>query len=175
MERIHLRAMKADDSVHRRTEGILDVINEKGCAIWTEPGNTIYGPSGPVWVQDSLVRTLFIRGARLNMLEIHDADRTPREVYLNIISPAQLSNSEVVYIDHELDVLNDCRDDRDVQVLDSDEFEKAKVEYSYDDALIAACWKAVALAKVIASDWEFGLDSRVALTTFAEKLESAYA
>lgn len=169
---MEIRALKADQSLHRRSEGELDVLNEIGCAIWSEPGTTIFGPDGPVWQTDRRVRTLFVRDARLNLLEIHDSNSIPKSVYLNIIAPAELSTNEVVYVDHELDVLNLVDGSEGAEILDADEFEEAIARYQYDQKLVRACWAAAHLGRSIASTWEFGLSSEDALNAFSSLLEN---
>lgn len=170
MSKMYIGAMKANDTLYRYSEGKLDVLNDEGCAVWSEPGNMIYGPSGPVWETDCLVRTLFIRGARLNLLEIQEPEGTPRSVYLNVIAPAELSATEVRYIDHELDVHRAIAEGRSACILDSDEFEEAIGTYGYDHATIRGCWAAAHVGEAIANDWVFGQASDAALKAFASRL-----
>lgn len=171
---ITVTALKADRSVHRYCNARLELVTETGCVIWTDPGNAIYDSKGLLWVQDSLVRTLFVYGARLNLLEIHEPDRTPRQTYMNVIAPMeppQLSHSEVVYIDHELDVLKAVAERRGARIVDNDEFELAIEAYGYDEATIRECWAAARLGQEIANVWQFGLPAGSALESFAALLQ----
>lgn len=175
MRPIVIKALKADRSLHQRIDGKLELANDVGCVVWTEPGSGIRGPNGLLWELDCLVRTLFVREARLNMLEIHEPDGTPRQVYLNVIAPMKLTTLEVCYVDHELDVLLTCSDGGGAEVIDEDDFDAAVETFGYDEGLVSDCWAAARLGLEIANGWEFGLSSSSALEAFALKAGSKQA
>jgi protein associated with RNAse G/E len=170
MSRTTVMAMKADNAIHRYHEAEIEICNELGCVVWTQPGDQLKSTAGTLWVTDALVRTLFVVGARLNLLEILEPDSTPRELYMNIIAPVEILDSEIRYIDHELDVRRLCSDEGGAFIEDQDEFEQAINTFNYDESTVVACRAAALQGMGIADSWEFKLPSEDALQVLANQI-----
>ena len=169
MTPIEITSLKSDHSEHRFGRGNIEIENDTGCVVWTYPGNQIRTRT-KLWVQDTLVRAFFVFGARLNLLEIHESDATPREIYMDVIAPMAPFDSTLQYIDHELDVRKIHADGSGAFIVDEDEFEEATHIYQYDSVKIEECRKAARVGIAIAENWEFGLESELALQRFSDAL-----
>ncbi|MCB1692697.1 MAG: DUF402 domain-containing protein [Pseudomonadales bacterium] len=169
---IQVRSYKADGAVHRYCDAGLELVNETGCVVWTHPGTEMKMGDGRSWTSDTVVRSLFVFGARLDLLEIHETNGSPRGIYMNVTSPIRFDGSTVWYTDHELDIYK--AGDARASIEDEDEFEEAIRKFSYADALVADCLLAAQVGVSIAECWQFNLPSEEALTSLDRKLSATH-
>jgi protein associated with RNAse G/E len=168
MQPISIKSYKADGNVHRFCEAQLELVNDVGCVVWTHPGCEMHTGTGGMWITDSLVRALLVFGARLDLLEIHEPDGTPRGIYMNVTSPIRFDGDRIWYTDHELDVYKPGSDA--AVIHDEDEFGAAIDLFSYSGELIDCCRDAARLGVSIADGWRFRRPSEMALQQLAELL-----
>jgi uncharacterized protein (DUF952 family)/protein associated with RNAse G/E len=81
-----------------------------------------------------------------NVIRLEEPGRGLTGYYCNIASPVKLDGDNVCYIDLQLDVRVYVASDGAMTwaVLDEDEFEAARLQYAYDEDLVAECRGAVA-------------------------------
>ena len=81
-----------------------------------------------------------------NVIRLEEPGRGLTGYYCNIAAPVQFDGANVCYVDLQLDVRVFVANDGTLTwaLLDEDEFEAARVQYGYDDALVAKCRDAVA-------------------------------
>lgn len=167
MRSMTLASFKPDGEIHRTHEVELELANDVGCVVWTQPGCEIH-TAGGVWITDSSVRRFFVYGAMLDLLEIYNVDGSPRDIYMNVMSPFERVDNEIHCIDRELDVLKSG--DEAATILDEDEFDAAINKYLLSPDIVEDCRRAARCGLVIASSWRFKLASVDALGIFAARL-----
>jgi protein associated with RNAse G/E len=170
---ITVKSFKADGTVHRYGTAKLELSNESGCVVSTKPADRIYGADGSYWELDAEVRTIFARKAPLNLLEINNLDGTPRHLYLNVMSPFEETNTEITYVDHELDVLYSFQENT-TSLLDEDEFLQAAEDYSYSDEFCSLCKRSADYGFEIVKRWKHGLSHEQALNFFEHQFRASY-
>ena len=81
-----------------------------------------------------------------NVIRLEEPGRGLTGYYCNIAGPVQFDGRNVCYIDLQLDVRVYVASDGALTwaLLDEDEFEVARLQYGYDDTLVANCRGAVA-------------------------------
>jgi protein associated with RNAse G/E len=174
MVSILCKALKSDGSIHRYCEAEMELRTEQGCVVWTRLGTPVYDGQKVLYEQDAHVRTFFVYGARLNLLEIYEPNNQLREIYLNIIAPMEDFDSELLYVDLELDV-SKIQDKGPALIVDEDEFEEAIRLYNYGAEVVSGCWTAAKLGQEVANCWEIGKESDEALSIFSNSLRVNHA
>ena len=106
----------------------------------------------------------FVYGARLNLLEIYEANGILRQIYLNVTAPQERLGATLEYTDLELDV---SKIGSNTMIVDTDEFAAASLRFNYSDDLIQACYSAARLGVDIANEWQHGMEPRKALSQLA--------
>ena len=95
-----------------------------------------------------------------NVIRLEEPGRGLTGYYCNIAAPPAFDGENVRYIDLQLDVRVYVAADGALTyaVLDEDEFEAARVQYGYDDELVARCRDAVAQIIAMVEAREFPFD-----------------
>ncbi len=149
-EPIRVRALRADGRAYRWWQDRIEAIDaEQVVAVWL-PGRVVHGPRG--WVSAYAGRQFYWFRRPFNLAEIYRTDGTLLEIYVHIASPARLRGRQLVYTDHELDVV--CKPGSPPELFDEDEFAEAAQRYGYSAEFQAACYRAVAEAVELVRGWE---------------------
>ncbi|HIG40598.1 MAG: DUF402 domain-containing protein [bacterium] len=170
MHKILVKALKSDGSIHRICEAELELRTDQGCVVWTRLGTPVSDGQKLLYEQDADVRAFFVYSARLNLLEVYEPNCQLREIYLNVIAPMEDFDSELVYVDLELDVSKTEDREGAALIVDKDEFEEAIQLYSYGADVVSSCWSAAKLGQAIADCWEIGKESDEALSMLFDNL-----
>jgi protein associated with RNAse G/E len=168
VQETHIRALKADGHCYRSWKGYLLHSSPDGFVVDTPPGTEIYAGGDMGWVQEFSIRTFFLCDHYLHLLEVSNSSSEPVEIYVNIASPVKLEGNLLRYIDYELDIVCDLKNNLDPVIVDQIEFEEAKLKYSYCKELIDTCTRtsqsALSLVKnSLVKNWVFHKDPGKAL------------
>jgi uncharacterized protein (DUF952 family)/protein associated with RNAse G/E len=95
-----------------------------------------------------------------NVIRLEEPGRGLTGYYCNIAAPVQFDGDNVRYVDLQLDVRVYAAADGSLTwaLLDEDEFEVARIQYGYDDALVAKCREAVTQIVAMVEAKEFPFD-----------------
>jgi uncharacterized protein (DUF952 family)/protein associated with RNAse G/E len=97
-----------------------------------------------------------------NVIRLEEPGRGLTGYYCNIATPVQFDGASVSYVDLQLDVrvYVDSAGSMTWALLDEDEFEAARLQYGYDDALVAKCRGAVEQIVAMVEGREFPFDGK---------------
>lgn len=158
-----IEALKSDGHCYRYWFGERIADTEFGCVIDAPAGTKIHAPDGDGWLGEFNIRTFFPEQTPINLMEVADANGTPVEVYINVTSAMTLKSDVLQYVDYELDVVHDISTGSLPEIIDVDEFEEAKLKYSYSAQLIDRCVRSSEAALELIKQWEFGSEPKLAL------------
>lgn len=132
-DELWVRAFKADSSPYRWWRAAIEQASEECIITYTRVGNAIFHNPAKfrrvILHQRHAIRTYYWPGRRHNLLEVYMPDGRLRELYIDIISPIQVNDGEIHYIDHELDVQMYAGEKP--QIIDQDEFAEAAELFGY--------------------------------------------
>jgi protein associated with RNAse G/E len=134
-DNIWLRVFKSDGSPYRWWRARVEAVRD-GCIITYAPAgdpvhhNPDYFPQA-IYYRRWHIRAYYWPGRRHNLLEIYDPDGRLYELYADIISPIELGDGELRFVDHELDVAQLTGEAP--QIIDQDEFAEAAERFGYSE------------------------------------------
>jgi protein associated with RNAse G/E len=152
---IEVRALKADGQAYRWWRTTVEQVEPDYMVTFSPVGNVVEGTDRG-WVTSHHIRTHYWATRPYNLLEVY-GDGGLTEVYIHIASPAVFGETQIVYTDHELDVVK--YPGAPPFVDDEDEFAAAIVQYSYTSEFQTACWQTVAELLDLAVVWEARLSA----------------
>jgi hypothetical protein len=138
---------KWDGSFHRRTTTVELGTDEHGTWLWMPPGTVVTTATGTMQVLPCL--RLIPVGSRWSAYFVPAVAGRPRQVYVDITTPAVRSGDVIEFVDLDLDVQQ--MDDEPVEVLDGEEFQRNRQRMGYPPEVAAAaertCADAVAAVR----------------------------
>jgi len=154
---IWLRVFKSDGSPHRWWRARVEAMRD-GCIITYAPaGNPVHhNPDRfqqAVYYQPWHIRAYYWPGRRHNLLEVYDPDGHLYELYADIISPIEIGDGEIRFIDHELDVMWRLVEQRP-QIVDQDEFAEAAGQYGYTEQFVRESYDLANELLEVMSNWK---------------------
>lgn len=152
---IWVRAFKADGSTHRWFRVLVEDVQPDCIITWTQAGNPVYLNRDrferDAGMQSHPIRAYYWPGRRHNLLEVYETDGRLRELYADIISPLEVTEGEIRFIDHELDVSQLAGEDP--RIVDEDEFEEAAAKYGYSEEFVRQCHELAKQLLVVVGNW----------------------
>lgn len=153
---IWVRTYKADGHLHRWWQEQVEALEGECVIAYSAIGTPVYhNPQhfpAALFHLEHTIRSYYWPGRRHNVLEIYDADGALVELYADITSPVEITEDEIRFTDHELDVSQ--LTGQAPQIVDQDEFAEAAVAYGYSEAFMGQCYElAEALLNVLAG-WQ---------------------
>ena len=82
-------------------------------------------------------------------------DGEPVELYANVASPSTRSGSVLHYIDYEIDIVRNLRDESPPVWVDEDEFTLAIERYGLSDETVADVRRIGTVVVDLIADWQF--------------------
>lgn len=166
-DEIWLRNFKADGSPHRWWRARIEATQDNCIITYAPPGNPVHhNPDRfprPLYHQPWHIRAYYWPGRRHNLLEVYEPDGRLSELYADIISPIELVDGEIHFIDHELDVLQPAG--QAAQIVDQDEFAEAAGRFGYSDAFVRESYALAEQVRELLAGWRpLGIGN----TTFSE-------
>jgi protein associated with RNAse G/E len=147
---IHIRALKHDGSTYRWWQATVESACADRVVTINRAGDEVHGPCGG-WAMKHATRTFYWFDKPYNLAEVYQPDGRLKQIYIHIASPAKLVEGNMVYTDHELDVVR--RPGQALCVRDEDEFEQACTTYNYSPEFQYSCREAVEEALNVAGAW----------------------
>jgi hypothetical protein len=150
---ITVKAYKSDGVLYRWWNAMIETAGEAEIRTVAPIGHLIQEPARS-WESESAIRCTYWFDKPYNLLEVYQADGSLQEIYIHIGSPPVLADSQLHYIDWELDVV---RYPGGKPFLDDeDEFQQAAMKYRYSPEFQQACYRAVQEAMELAGRWVEG-------------------
>jgi protein associated with RNAse G/E len=148
---IQVRVFKTGGLPYRSWQALVESITEDGIVTFTQAHNPIFMLT-QTFAQTHHIRTYFWPGRRHTLLEIYEPDGQLHELYADITSPVEVTDGEVRFIDHELDVQMYAGETP--RIVDQDEFAEAAERFGYSEEFVHQSYAlAEALLDVLAG-WQ---------------------
>jgi protein associated with RNAse G/E len=126
---IHVRACKADGSVYRSWQTMIESVDENLIVTISPAGHIVQDLARGTFAGKRTLRSYYWFDKFYNLLEIFDEQGNWDGTYVNVASPPTFEAGIMYFQDYELDVLKEM--DAEAQILDEDEFLEAVVKYGY--------------------------------------------
>ncbi len=153
---IWVRVFKADGTLYRSWQALVESITDECIVTFTEANNPVY-LAARTHHETRPIRNYFWPGRRHDLLEVYDPDGRLHELYVNIASPVELLDGEIRCIDHELDVQMYAGDVP--RVIDQDEFAEAAEQFGYTEQFMQESYAlAESLLDVLANWRPLGME-----------------
>jgi protein associated with RNAse G/E len=149
-DHIRIRALKACGNCYRWWPAFVESVEGGRIITMSRVGHAVRGPKGG-WISKFDTRGVYWLDRPYNLIELYLPDGTLKQVYIHIASPARIEADEIIYTDHELDIVR--RPGERIRVVDQGEFEVACSEYGYTPQFQSACKQAVSEAMHLAATW----------------------
>jgi protein associated with RNAse G/E len=104
----------------------------------TPVGHRVDGVSG-AWASEHAIRAFYWLVKWYRLLEVYAPDGDWVEIYVDIGSPPELRDSELTFIDYELDVSRELP--HPARIVDEDEFLEAASRYGYSVEFRQTCYE----------------------------------
>jgi protein associated with RNAse G/E len=150
-QQIIIRALKASGEAYRWWPAVVESVTEDRLITLSNVGHTVDGPKGG-WVSRFDVRGVYWFDRSYNLTELYLPNGHLKQIYIHVASPPTLCRDELVYTDHELDVV--LRPGHPVRLLDEHEFIEACDEYGYSPDFQEVCRDAAIEALRLAKRWK---------------------
>ncbi|MGI8827123.1 MAG: DUF402 domain-containing protein [Chloroflexota bacterium] len=147
---VTVMALRSDGNPYRWWKAQVESVSNGRIVTVSRVDEPVQGPSGG-WVHTHDTRTIYWFKRPYNLSEVYEPSGRLKQIYIHIASPPALRGDEILYTDHELDVVR--RPGHPIRVLDEDEFSVAARHYGYSPAFQASCRKAVEEARRLARHW----------------------
>ncbi len=119
----------------------------------TAPGHRVESIDGD-WTSGYAIRSFYWTNRWYSLLEVYTREGTLSEIFVNVNSPVEITDSEIRFTDYELDVSR--KSPERAHIADEDEFLEAASRYGYTEVLRRRCYAAVREAFAVANRWEAG-------------------
>lgn len=148
---IWVKTLKADGTLHRRWRSVIEEVTPELIVAITRVGNPVYA-AGKTYTQSFHIRNYYWPGYRHTLLEVYAPDGELVELYADVCSPVEILDSEIRFVDHELDVSHLM--DGEPRLVDEDEFAEAAELYGYSEEFQQVCYQAAAEALALITGWQ---------------------
>jgi protein associated with RNAse G/E len=149
-DRVHVRACKSDGTCYRWWTATVESAAPDELVLVTPVGHLIEDPNGN-FVSGHALRSYYWPGKWYSLLEAYTPGGELVEIYVNISSPVQVTDSLVCFTDYELDVSR--IPPGEAELMDEDEFQEAVLVYGYSEEFQQACYQVAAEAIDLANRW----------------------
>jgi len=147
------KALKPDGICYRWGPAIVEGMTSDSVVVVSPVGHEVHALNGG-WVSEVAVRTYYWLDRPYNLLEVYKADGNLQELYVHVASLPRMYQTEIQYIDYELDVVR--RPGNDPFITDEDEFAEAVKKYNLSDKLQQTCEQASIEALSLLREWNPG-------------------
>lgn len=152
---VWVRVGKADGQPHRWWQATVEARRDDCFILCAPAGNPVYhNPQRfprALYHQQHHIRSYYWPGRRHTLLEIYRPDGDLNELYADITSPIAVTEAEVRFIDHELDVSQMAGEAP--RVVDQDEFAEAAVAFGYAEAFVNECYALAEELVTLLANW----------------------
>jgi protein associated with RNAse G/E len=148
---VWVRVFKADGSPYRWWKSRVESIGDDYIVIFTEASNPLSTPTQTIALAHHF-RTYFWPGRRHTLLEIYEPDGRLYELYADITSPIEVSDGEIRFIDHELDVSMMAGDEP--RIVDQNEFAAAAVAFGYTETFVREGYALAEELLAVLANWQ---------------------
>lgn len=152
---IWVRVAKADGRPYRWWQATVAAIEDDCLITVTAVGSPIYHDRerfpAAVYPLRHAIRAYYWPGRRYDVLELYEPDGRLVELYADITSPVEVTETEVSYIDHELDV--SLMAGEAPRIVDQDEFAAAAVAFGYTDEFVRQGYALAHDLLTLLADW----------------------
>jgi protein associated with RNAse G/E len=151
-DQIHICACKADGTVYRSWHTTIESVDAGSIVTISPAGSMVIDKTrlGDHPIKHHL-RSYYWFDKFYNLIEVFDVNGTLVQIYINIASLPEFTESEMRFKDHELDVVRDLPNP--AQLIDEDEFAEAILNYQYSPAFQEKMYAAAREALALANDW----------------------
>jgi protein associated with RNAse G/E len=147
---LQVRAYKSDGTCYRWWTATVEAIEQDQVIVATPAGHRLHTPDGD-WTSKWAVRSYYWPDRWYSVLEVYRADETLAQIYVNINSPVEISDAQLLYTDYELDVSRELPGQ--ARIVDEDEFQEAALTYGYSPEFQQTCYRVANEALEIANHW----------------------
>ena len=152
---VWVRIFKADGQPHRWLQARVEATEGECIVLYSAAGSPVYhNPqrfSAPLFPLQHAIRAYYWPGRRHNVLEIYEPDGRLAELYADITSPVEVTEDEVRFIDHELDVSQLTGEAP--RIVDQDEFAEAAVAFGYSEEFMRQCYALAEELEGVLAHW----------------------
>jgi protein associated with RNAse G/E len=153
---IWVRIDKADGSPHRWWQTRVEAIEGDCLVTWTVAGSPMYHNADrfpkAVYPVQWFIRNYYWSGRRYDLLEVYDLDGQLHELYADVTSPVEVTDDEIRFIDHELDVQMFAG--QTPRIVDQDEFAEAAEQYGYSEEFVRESYALAEELLVVLAEWQ---------------------
>jgi len=148
---IHVRACKADGTVYRSWQTIIESADADSIVTISGPGEYVFDLARGHYYTVHTLRSYYWPGRDYNLIEVFAESGALEEIYINIGSPPRFEKDGMSFTDHELDVSKVFPEA--ARLIDEDEFAEAAVKYGYTDEFKIRMYAAANEAIKLAERW----------------------
>lgn len=148
---IHVRACKADGTVYRSWQAIIESVTADSIVTIAPAGSSVFNIKGEDYPILHHYRAYYWFDKFYNLIEIFETSGELIHIYINVASPPELENGMMSFKDHELDVSR--FPPKAAQLIDEDEFAQAVITYQYSEEFQAKMYAATNEALELANHW----------------------
>jgi protein associated with RNAse G/E len=151
-DQIHICACKADGTVYRSWHTMIESVDAGSIVTISPAGSMVIDKTklGDHPIKHHL-RSYYWFDKFYNLIEVFDVNGALVQIYINIASLPEFTESEMRFKDHELDVVRDMPDP--AQLIDEDEFAEAILNYQYSPEFQEKMYTAAREALELANGW----------------------
>jgi protein associated with RNAse G/E len=149
-DRVRVTALHADGVPYRWWTAVVHEVTASRLLVRRPLGEPVYEP-GRVRLPETSWQHVYWTDRFYNLTESYTAGGEPRQLAMDIASPAEWTGGGIAYRDYELDVVK--VPGQPAEIYDEDEFAEAIVQYGYSPELQATCRAALAEALQVAESW----------------------
>ena len=149
-DRVRVTALRADGTPYRWWTAVVREVTASSIVVLRPCGEPVHEAGGSR-LPPTIWQNVYWTDRPYNLTESYNAQGDPRQLAVDIASPAHWINGGIAYHDYELDVVKPVG--RPAEVCDEDEFADAIGQYGYTPEFQAACRLALQEAIRLADSW----------------------
>lgn len=147
---VWVRVFKTGGIPHRWWRPVVETATPECVVVFSE-ANSLLFTVAEIIVLPRLFRTFFWPGRRHTLLEIYEPDGRLYELYADITSPIEVTDDEVRFIDHELDVSMIAGEKP--RIIDQEEFAEAAEQFGYSDEFVRESYALAEQLVEVLTNW----------------------
>ncbi len=151
-DKIHVRACKADGTVYRSWQAIIESVTADSIVTIAPAGSSVFNIKGDDYPIPHHYRAYYWFDKFYNLIEVFETDGKLFYIYINIASPPEFENDIMSFKDHELDVSR--YPPKAAQLIDEDEFAEAAIKYQYTQEFQDKLYMVAQEALELANTWK---------------------
>ena len=151
-DKIHVRACKADGTVYRSWQAIIESVTADSIVTIAPAGSSVFNIKGEDYPILHHYRAYYWFDKFYNLIEIFETSGELIHIYINVASPPELENGMMSFKDHELDVSR--FPPKAAQLIDEDEFAEAIITYQYTKEFQEKMYSTADEALELANHWK---------------------